>query len=47
MVNRAIEPVGVDIYTPDFIGVAKALGAAAQRIQGVEELRSALRPYAD
>ena len=26
MVNRAIEPVGVDIYTPDFIGVAKALG---------------------
>ncbi|EJF68865.1 hypothetical protein A462_25934 [Pseudomonas sp. Ag1] len=47
MVNRAIEPVGVDIYTPDFIGVAKALGAAAQRIQGVEELRSALRVATD
>ena len=30
MVNRAIEPVGVDIHTPDFIGVARALGAAAE-----------------
>ncbi len=27
MVNRAIEPVGVDIYTPDFIAVAKGLAA--------------------
>ena len=43
MVNRAIEPVGVDIYTPDFIGVAKALGCAAQSAAGVEELRAALR----
>ncbi|MBA1379189.1 5-guanidino-2-oxopentanoate decarboxylase [Pseudomonas brassicacearum] len=43
MVNRAIEPVGVDIYTPDFIGVAKALGCAAESIDGVQSLRSALQ----
>jgi acetolactate synthase I/II/III large subunit len=47
MVNRAIEPVGVDIYTPDFIGVAKALGCAAEAVCGVEQLRSALRAAAD
>ncbi|MFC6337443.1 5-guanidino-2-oxopentanoate decarboxylase [Pseudomonas sp. CCM 7891] len=43
MINRAITPVGVDIYTPDFIAAAKALGCTAQAIQGVEELRLALR----
>ncbi|WP_024617531.1 5-guanidino-2-oxopentanoate decarboxylase [Pseudomonas kilonensis] len=42
MVNRAIEPVGVDIYTPDFIGVAKALGCAAEAIEDVPSLRAAL-----
>ncbi|BBP57589.1 5-guanidino-2-oxopentanoate decarboxylase [Pseudomonas sp. St316] len=42
MLNRAIEPVGVDIYTPDFIGVAKALGCAAQAIDDVPSLRAAL-----
>ena len=47
MVNRDIEPVGVDIYTPDFIGVAQALGCAAERIQGIEHLRSALRAATD
>ena len=47
MVNRAIEPVGVDIYTPDFIGVAKALGCAAESIRGIEHLRTALRAAAD
>jgi acetolactate synthase-1/2/3 large subunit len=47
MVNRAIEPVGVDIYTPDFIGVAKALGCAAESIQGIAHLRTALRSAAD
>ena len=43
MVNRAIEPVGVDIYTPDFIGVAKALGCSAQTVVEVEQLKAALR----
>jgi acetolactate synthase-1/2/3 large subunit len=47
MVNRAIEPVGVDIYTPDFIGVAKALGCAAEAISTVEQLRGALRAATD
>src|SRR5476649_998626 len=47
MLNRAIEPVGVDIYTPDFIGVAKALGCAAESIQGIAQLRTALRAAAD
>ncbi|ROL93553.1 5-guanidino-2-oxopentanoate decarboxylase [Pseudomonas protegens] len=47
MVNRAIEPVGVDIYTPDFIAVAKGLGCAAERIDSVEQLRVALRMAVD
>ncbi|AZC39547.1 5-guanidino-2-oxopentanoate decarboxylase [Pseudomonas chlororaphis] len=47
MVNRAIEPVGVDIYTPDFIGVAKALGCAAEAIDSVDGLRDALRAASD
>ncbi|WLH71006.1 5-guanidino-2-oxopentanoate decarboxylase [Pseudomonas sp. FP2309] len=47
MLNRAIEPVGVDIYTPDFIGVAKALGCAAERINGIDDLPVALRSAAD
>ena len=42
MLNRAIEPVGVDIYTPDFIGVAKALGCFAQAVENTASLRAAL-----
>jgi acetolactate synthase-1/2/3 large subunit len=42
MVNRAIEPVGVDIHTPDFIGVARALGAQAEDVGDVEQLQAAL-----
>ncbi|WP_025753920.1 MULTISPECIES: 5-guanidino-2-oxopentanoate decarboxylase [unclassified Pseudomonas] len=42
MVNRAIEPVGVDIHTPDFIGVARALGAAAENVTNVAQLQAAL-----
>lgn len=47
MLNRAIEPVGVDIYTPDFIGVAKALGSAAESVHSPDLLRRALRVAAD
>ncbi|MGY1449576.1 5-guanidino-2-oxopentanoate decarboxylase [Pseudomonas chlororaphis] len=47
MVNRDIEPVGVDIYTPDFIGVAKALGCAAEAIDSIDGLRDALRAASD
>ncbi|CAM3927098.1 putative 2-ketoarginine decarboxylase AruI [Pseudomonas reidholzensis] len=42
MLNRAIEPVGVDIHTPDFIGVARALGAAADDVADVAQLQAAL-----
>ncbi|WP_433885197.1 5-guanidino-2-oxopentanoate decarboxylase [Pseudomonas vranovensis] len=47
MVNRAIEPVGVDIYTPDFIGVAKALGCSADSVGDLAQLREALRQACD
>ncbi|MCU7650575.1 5-guanidino-2-oxopentanoate decarboxylase [Pseudomonas piscis] len=47
MVNRAIEPVGVDIYTPDFITVAKGLGCAAERVDSIAQLRAALRLAVD
>lgn len=47
MLNRAIEPVGVDIYTPDFIGVAKALGCAAQAVGDEAQLRAALASAGD
>ncbi|KIH84816.1 5-guanidino-2-oxopentanoate decarboxylase [Pseudomonas batumici] len=47
MVNRAITPVGVDIHTPDFIGVARALGCVAEAVAGVETLRSALAAAAE
>ena len=43
MVNRAIEPVGVDIYTPDFIGVARALGGEAEEVGDVAQLQAALQ----
>ena len=43
MVNRDIEPVGVDIYTPDFIGAARALGCKAHRAGDEAALRAALR----
>jgi len=47
MVNRAITPVGVDIHTPDFIGVARALGCVAEAVAGVETLRAALAAAAE
>ena len=47
MLNRAIEPVGVDIYTPDFIGVARALGCTALAVDGEAQLRVALASAAD
>ena len=39
--------MGVDIHTPDFIGVAKALGCAAQAVCDVDGLRQALRQACD
>nr|WP_314876519.1 5-guanidino-2-oxopentanoate decarboxylase [uncultured Pseudomonas sp.] len=42
MLNRHIEPVGVDIHTPDFIAVAQGLGAAAEQVNDVAQLQAAL-----
>lgn len=42
MLNRGIEPVGVDIYTPDLVGVARALGCAAESVADEAQLRTAL-----
>lgn len=42
MIERNIPPVGVDIYTPDFIGVAKSMGCAAFLPATISELESEL-----
>ncbi|MFJ1573333.1 5-guanidino-2-oxopentanoate decarboxylase [Pseudomonas sp. NPDC088322] len=42
MLNRDIKPVGVDIHTPDFIAVAQSLGAAAEQVNDVAQLQTAL-----
>lgn len=39
---RDIEPVGVDIHTPDLVGAAKALGCTALAVEGEAQLRAAL-----
>jgi acetolactate synthase-1/2/3 large subunit len=38
MVSRQIEPIGVDIGTPDFIALAKAFGAAAETLVKADDL---------
>ena len=42
MVNRAIEPVGVDIHTPDFLTIAKGFGCETAAVSDIEPLRQAL-----
>lgn len=42
MERRAIEPVGVDIYTPDFIALARAFGCEAERARDRDHLRQLL-----
>ncbi|HCN45002.1 MAG TPA: hypothetical protein DIT18_04555, partial [Pseudomonas sp.] len=42
MVNRDIEPVGVDIHTPDFVTIAKGFGCAAESVHEVQALKAAL-----
>ena len=43
MVDRDIQPIGVDIYTPDFIAIARGFGCAAQKISSKAEFIEALR----
>jgi len=46
MVQRAITPVGVDIYTPDFIALARGFGCAASRVDEPDSLLTELRQAA-
>ena len=42
MQNRAIECIGVDIYTPDFRLLASGFGCRYDRVQSFEHLRDLL-----
>jgi len=43
MLQRNIEPQGVDIYTPDFLAVARGFGCQAARVSSAEHLRELLQ----
>jgi acetolactate synthase-1/2/3 large subunit len=42
MTNRDITPVGVDIFTPDFIALARGFGCVGVRVTSIQELTSQL-----
>jgi acetolactate synthase-1/2/3 large subunit len=46
MIDRGIPPIGVDIYTPDFIAIAEGFGCAAKKICSRSEFIEALRSAA-
>jgi len=43
MVERGIPTIGVDIYTPDFIAIARGFGCAAETVSTRDEFVDALR----
>ena len=43
MLQRGVEPIGVDLHTPDFVALASAYGWQAQRVAEGEALGDALR----
>jgi acetolactate synthase I/II/III large subunit len=43
MLQREVEPIGVDLHTPDFVALARAYGWQAQRVAEGEALDEALR----
>lgn len=45
--DAGMEPIACDIHTPDFIGIAKAYGCHAERVDNHSELRQALRQAQD
>ena len=47
MLERNIPTIGVDIYTPDFIAIAKGFGCAAIKITGKNEFVEALQSAAN
>ncbi|CAN7692705.1 5-guanidino-2-oxopentanoate decarboxylase [Rhizobium sp. LjRoot254] len=42
MVSKNIPPLGVDLYTPDFIGIGRAYGWHAEMVKDLDGLRAAL-----
>ena len=38
MVERQIAPIGVDIFTPDFLAIAKGFGCEAVRVDSFDKL---------
>ncbi|WP_240202222.1 thiamine pyrophosphate-dependent enzyme, partial [Burkholderia sp. LMG 13014] len=42
MVDGGVEPVGVDLHTPDFVAIARAYGWGAQRVEEGGSLAGAL-----
>jgi acetolactate synthase-1/2/3 large subunit len=42
MAERQIPQIGVDIYTPDFLTIAKGFGLAARRVESLDAFTSAL-----
>lgn len=43
MAERSIPQIGVDIYTPDFLTIARGFGCRAERAETLEQLRQLLR----
>lgn len=46
MVSRQITPVGVDLHTPDFVGLGRAYGCEAAALARIEDLPGLLRAAA-
>ena len=46
MLRRDVTPIGVDLHTPDFTGIAKAYGLNAEKLKAPENLPSMLREAA-
>lgn len=42
MISRQITPVGVDLLTPDFLGIARAYGASACSLERIDDLPALL-----
>ena len=46
MISQQIAPVGVDLHTPDFVGIARAYGMAAERMEALSALPGLLKQAA-
>jgi acetolactate synthase-1/2/3 large subunit len=46
MVERQIAPIGVDIYTPDFLAIARGFGCAGARVESFDHLAGLLKAAA-